>query len=93
MSNKVRARIFVNGLVQGVFFRQNTQKRAKEIGVFGFVRNLQDGRVEAVFEGDRDKVKEIIKWAKEGPNNATVNNQEVSWEEYKEEFNDFEIKY
>lgn len=93
MPEKVRAHIFINGLVQGVFFRQNTLNKARELGIFGFVRNLPDGRVEAVFEGDKDKINEMIKWTKEGPESAIVNNQEINWEEYKEEFNDFKIKY
>ncbi|MDD5551961.1 MAG: acylphosphatase [Candidatus Pacebacteria bacterium] len=93
MAEKVRAHIFVNGFVQGVFFRQNTLKRAKKIGVFGFVRNLPDGRVEAVFEGDKDRVEKMVEWMREGPENASVNNQEFKWEEYKEEFEEFEIHY
>lgn len=93
MAEKTRAHVFVDGFVQGVFFRQNTLYKARELGVFGFVRNLPHGKVEAVFEGDKDKVKEIVEWTKEGPDHASVNNQEVRWEEYKGEFNDFEIRY
>lgn len=93
MLDKIRVHIFVEGKVQGVFFRQNTLYKAKELGVFGFVRNLPDGRVEAVFEGDKDKVEKMIDWAKEGPKYARVENCEVLYEDYKAEFNNFEIKY
>lgn len=93
MTKKVRAHIFVKGLVQGVFFRQNTLNKARELGIFGFIRNLPDGRVEAVFEGDKNKVEKMVEWIKKGPENARVNNQEVKWEEYKGEFGDFEIRY
>ena len=93
MAEKARAHVFVDGLVQGVFFRQNTLHKAKELGVFGFVKNLPDGKVEAVFEGGKDKVREIIDWTNEGPDHANVNNQEISWEEYKGEFDNFEIRF
>lgn len=93
MVEKIRAHLFVEGRVQGVFFRQNTLYKAKEIGVFGFVKNLPDGRVEAVFEGDKDKVEKMIEWTKKGPKYARVENCEVLYEDYKGEFNDFEIRY
>jgi len=89
----VRAHIFVSGRVQGVFFRENTRKRAEKLGIKGWVRNLPDGRVEAVFEGEEQAVKEIIKWAQKGPIWAKVEEVEVKWEEYKGEFNDFQIIY
>jgi acylphosphatase len=89
----VRAHIFVSGFVQGVFFRSNTQERARRLGLKGWVRNLEDGRVEAVFEGEKEKVLEMIEWAKRGPELAKVENVEVEWEEYKGEFDDFEIRY
>lgn len=93
MNQKAKARIFVSGRVQGVFFRHNTQKKAKELGITGWVRNLPDGRVEAIFEGEKEKIEQMIGWAKKGPNIARVDNVEVVWEEYKPEFNDFEIEY
>ena len=93
MNEKVRAQIFVSGKVQGIFFRDNTRKRAEELGVYGWVRNLPDGRVEAVFEGEKEKVEEMIEWAKKGPEFAKVNGIEVEWQEYKGEFKNFEIRH
>jgi len=59
MNEKVRAHVIVSGRVQGVFFRAETKEKAKELGVFGWVKNLSEGRVEAVFEGERATVEEI----------------------------------
>jgi len=89
----VRAHIFVSGVVQGVGFRWSMQRVARRLGVKGWVRNLPDGRVEAVLEGPRDRVEELIEWAKRGPSWAVVENVEVRWEEYGGEFADFEIRY
>jgi len=93
MSEKVRAHIFASGKVQGVFFRENTVKKAQQLGITGWVKNLADGRLEAVFEGEKDKVEKIVNWAKKGPFLAKVYNLEVEWQEYKGEFNNFEKKY
>lgn len=93
MNEKVRAHIFVSGRVQGIFFRDNTRKRAEELGVYGWVRNLPDGRVEAVFEGEKEKVEQMIEWSKRGPPFANVDGVDVEWKEYKGEFEDFEIRY
>jgi len=93
MPDKVRFHIFVSGRVQGVFFRENTRKKAQKLEVAGWVRNLPDGRVEAVFEGEKDKIEELVNWAKKGPMFAKVNGVEIILEEYKEEFDNFEIKY
>jgi len=93
MLGKVRTHIFVSGRVQGVFFRENTKKRARKLGITGWVRNLPDGRVEAVFEGEKSKVEELINQTKKGPLIARVDGVEVILEEYKGEFNNFEIRY
>lgn len=93
MSQKARAHIFVSGRVQGVFFRQNTRKKARELGISGWVKNLPDGRVEAVLEESKEKIEEIIEWAKQGSVIARVDEIEVFWEEHKGEFNDFAIKH
>ena len=93
MNEKVRAHVVVSGRVQGVFFRAEAQEKAKELGVFGWVKNLAEGRVEAVFEGERDKVEQLLKWAKKGPPGAIVNDLNVVWEEYQAEFSNFEIRY
>jgi acylphosphatase len=92
-NEKARAHILVSGKVQGVFFRENTRKQAEKLGVSGWVKNLQDGRVEAVFEGNKDNVEKLVKWAKKGPIWANVKDLDVDWENYKGEFNTFEIRY
>ena len=89
---KVRARILISGRVQGVFFRHHTKKKAEALDVFGWVRNLEDGRVEAVIEGEKEKVENLIQWAKKGPFLAKVNNLQTEWQPYQSEFKNFEIK-
>jgi acylphosphatase len=93
MGEKVRAHVYISGIVQGVFFRANTKRVADRLGVKGWVRNLIDGRVEAVFEGDKEAVNKIIEWCKTGPPLARVDNVEVHWEPYKGEFEEFSIRY
>lgn len=90
---KVRAHVFVSGMVQGVFFRSETQHEAKRGKVTGWVRNLRDGRVEAVFEGEKENVEKLIEFCRKGPPGARVTKVEVSWEEYTEEFKNFWIRY
>ena len=89
----VRAHLRIYGLVQGVFFRATMREVAKRLGVKGWVRNVPDGSVEAVIEGPRDKVEELIKWAHRGPPAACVEKVMVRWEPYKGEFKDFRIRY
>lgn len=90
MSN-IRAHVFIEGKVQGVFYRFWTKKQAQSLNLAGWVRNLADGRVEAVFEGPKDKVEAIIARCKQGPRLAEVKHIDVSWEKAKKEFNDFSI--
>lgn len=90
---KARAHVLVSGRVQGVFFRSYTREKAKELGLKGWVRNLKDGRVEALFEGEKEKVEEAVDWCRRGPPHARVAGLEVEWGEYKGEFNGFEVKY
>lgn len=75
----VRAHVHVSGMVQGVFFRQETANRARSMKVAGWVRNLADGRVEAVFEGRRDAVESMVDWCRGGPRLAEVTAVEVEW--------------
>lgn len=77
----VRAHVFVSGRVQGVWFRQSTAARAAEIGVAGWVRNLEDGRVEAVFEGPPVAVNEAVAYARSGPEHARVDDVELTYEQ------------
>ena len=90
---KVRARIRVEGLVHGVFFRYNTQREAHRLRVKGWVRNLPDGSVECVAEGDEERVKELIQWSHHGPPGARVERVKVQWEEYRGDLKGFEIRY
>lgn len=91
MKNLIRAHIFISGMVQGVFFRANTKEKALELGLKGFVRNLTDGSVEVVAEGEKEKIEELIKWCWKGPKFSKVENVEVNFENYKDEFKDFEV--
>ncbi|MEW5936919.1 MAG: acylphosphatase [Candidatus Thermoplasmatota archaeon] len=75
-----RAHVRFFGRVQGVFFRDNTLRRALALGVMGWVRNLSDGSVEAIFEGSRAKVEEIIAWCVTSQPYARVERHEVIWE-------------
>ncbi|MEW1747576.1 acylphosphatase [Streptomyces angustmyceticus] len=77
----IRRRVVVSGDVQGVFFRDTCRRMADERKVAGWVRNLPGGEVEAVFEGEPERVKELVDWAHEGPPMATVNTVSVHEEE------------
>jgi acylphosphatase len=90
---KTRAHVFVSGIVQGVFFRQKTKHQAESLGVMGWVRNLPDGRVEAVFEGEEDVVKEIVDYCGKGPRGASVTGLAVNREAFRGEYENFEIVY
>lgn len=90
---KTRAHVFVSGRVQGVFFRSETKREARKHGVNGWVRNLPDDRVEAVFEGEGENVKKLLEFCRRGPSGSKVTNTQVTWERYSGEFRDFEIVY
>lgn len=90
---KVRAHAFVEGRVQGVFFRSKTEVEARRRNVFGWVKNTTDGRVEAVFEGDREDVEKVIDFCRGGPPGARVTKVDVKWKNYTGEFQDFRIHY
>ncbi|NWG11342.1 acylphosphatase [Candidatus Bathyarchaeota archaeon] len=89
----VRAHILVSGRVQGVFFRSEISYEAEKRGVKGWVRNLPDGRVEAVFEGEEENVKEIIEFCKRGPPGAKVTKVDVTQENYTGKIRRFETRY
>ena len=88
---KVRTHIFISGRVQGVFFRQFIQEKTQELGLFGWVKNLDDDKVEAVIEGDKEKIEKILIYLKKGPLLAKVENIEISYEQYQGEFKEFSI--
>lgn len=91
--SKQRIRIFVKGKVQGVFFRQALKVIAKKNDVFGWVKNLKDGRVEAVLEGDEEKVNRLIEWSHGGPANARVEDVAIRNEKFIGEFSKFDVLY
>lgn len=90
-SERVRTHVFVSGRVQGVYYRANTRETAQELGIDGWVRNLDDGRVEAVFEGAPKRVEEMVDWCYEGSPQARVENVE-SWMEDPEGIEGFSIR-
>jgi acylphosphatase len=90
---KARAHVFVSGRVQGVFFRSETKRKADSHSVNGWVRNLPDARVEAVFEGKEEAVKALVEFCKRGPSGARVTNVDLTWETCTGEFDGFKIKY
>ncbi len=91
--SKQRIRIFVKGKVQGVFFRQALKVMAKKNDVFGWVKNLKDGRVEAILEGDEEKVSRLVEWSHGGPANARVEDVEIRNEKFIGEFSKFDVLY
>ena len=81
MGYRVRAHVFVSGKVQGVYYRANSRDAARERGVDGWVRNLEDGRVEAVFEGDDPDIEAMIEWCHTGSPRAEVDEVAVEYDE------------
>lgn len=92
MTNQ-RVRVFVKGKVQGVFFRQALKVKAKQNNVFGWVKNLKDGRVEALLEGQDENVNVLVEWCHGGPANARVEDVEIINEKYSNEFSKFDVLY
>lgn len=89
---KNRLHVIICGIVQGVGYRYSTYRKALQLGLTGWVRNRDDGSVEAVFEGSREKLEEMLSWCWEGPSLARVSNIHVQWEEGVEsEYKSFEI--
>ncbi len=87
-----RISIVVHGHVQGVAFRHHTCCRALELGVTGWVRNLPDGSVEGVFEGDEPAVNALVDWCRQGPPASRVDRVELCEQTYGGEFGDFSIR-
>ncbi|HID72008.1 MAG TPA: acylphosphatase [Thermoplasmata archaeon] len=88
-----RVEVYFNGKVQGVFFRANVQRKARALGVKGVIKNLTDGRVWGIFEGEEKDLKALIKWACENIPLAKVESVEEKWGHYLDEYKDFEIIY
>ena len=92
-SDKARAEILVNGLVQGVGFRYFVVKHASRLKLNGYVNNLFTGEVHTVVEGDKVNIEELFNLIKLGPSHAHVKNSRIDWFENKNEFNSFEVKF
>ena len=91
MQHEVRSRIVVHGHVHGVFFRETTRRLAERHGVTGWIRNVPDGTVEAVFEGRPDAVDRLVAFCREGPRGADVERVDVFPEE-PEQLSDFRVR-
>lgn len=89
---RILCHLFVSGYVQGVFFRSTTRDIAKSLSLSGWVRNLADGRVEIMAEGEEEDVKRLIEWAKKGPPGARVLDVKVEYKEPQGAFEGFEIR-
>ena len=86
-----RADLLISGRVQGVFYRASAQQEAKRLGLAGEIRNLPDGRVEAVVEGPKERIEEFIEWCKRGPPSADVEQVGVRWSAARGEFRTFMV--
>jgi acylphosphatase len=88
-----RVHIIVSGIVQGVFFRAKTKEAADRLKVSGWAKNKKDGTVEIIAEGNKDSVDHLVKWCRLGPQGAVVKDLKLTEEEYRGEFNSFNIIY
>jgi acylphosphatase len=93
MAENVRAHVIISGRVQGVAFRADTRWTAQSIGVVGWVRNRRDGTVEAVIEGEKPRVEDMLAWCRRGPALARVDDMKLEWETYTGEFTQFQITF
>ena len=88
----MRVHLFISGRVQGVFFRSSTREEARKLKLTGWVKNLPDGRVEAVVEGEEENVKAMIAWCRSGPPYAAVKDVSVAFEACRGEHADFAVR-
>lgn len=88
-----RIHVWISGRVQGVFFRANTRRKAMDLGLKGWVKNLEDGRIEAVIEGKDSDVKKMLQFLQKGPFGAKITKFDIKEEKYKGGFESFEIAY
>lgn len=89
----VQKHLWISGRVQGVFYRASTQQKAHELAIKGWVKNLPDGRVEAMLIGPEHAIQELIAWCKHGPDRAIVDNIVVKTIHPVDSFSDFEIRH
>lgn len=88
-----RVHVFVSGRVQGVAYRYFVERRAAEIPVTGWVRNLRDGRVEIMAEGDKADLESFLGFLRQGPRMANVDDLDILWEDYRGEYENFRIEF
>ena len=93
MAAKARVHVLIEGRVQGVCFRAFTRDEARARGLTGWVRNLPDGRVEALFEGDQRLLEEMLAWCRQGPRYSYVDHVEADWQPYRGDLAEFWIVY
>lgn len=91
MLNNVKAHLIITGLVQGVYYRVTARQEARTLGITGWVKNRQDGAVEAVIEGNRESILKFIDWCRQGPPGAQVSHVKVDWENFRGEYQRFRI--
>jgi acylphosphatase len=91
-SDLERAHVLVSGRVQGVFFRDSTRQKAEELGLAGWVENVPDGQVEALFEGPSERVREMVRWCEEGPQHASVENVDTDFASASGDLEGFEVR-
>ncbi|HMG39300.1 MAG TPA: acylphosphatase [Nitrososphaeraceae archaeon] len=89
----ISARLLITGKVQGVYFRFNMQQIAKKNSVVGWVRNLPDGRVVALLNGNKIDVNNVVEWSKIGPENSRVDEVKIEYGEHSREYSDFVIQH
>lgn len=90
---KMRVHVIISGKVQGVWYRASTKQMADQIGITGWVRNTSEGNVEAIFEGEKKLINEMIEWCNQGPPLAKVDNVTIKKMENEKNFDSFMIKY
>ena len=93
MENNIRVRLIIEGRVQGVLFRESTRREASRLGLFGWVRNRPDGKVEVLVEGPEEKVRILVDWCHHGPPTARVNKVQQLEEAWTGEFASFDVAY
>ena len=87
------ARVLISGLVQGVGYRHSAYRKALELGLHGWVRNLSNGDVEAVLQGDRARIERMLEWCRRGPALARVDRVDTNWQTATTEYADFQISF
>ncbi len=88
-----RLQVYIEGRVQGVGFRYSTARRARDLGLNGWVRNLPDGRVEAEMEGEQAALEEMLAWCHAGPSVALVRNVVATWSSGEPRYDKFSLRY